>query len=157
MTHDPQVVSVSLAYDLVIDLADYAVRFRDTARRAAPRRSGTGAVIAGGPQMGGSRIRGGAGCCAPNPITVFWETAVLFHLRDACRAGDERRCCRLPPSLMPTAACRSRPVRTTGSPSAGSPLDEGVRRPGPAARVGAVAGGSIEDSQRPTSGIPRSG
>ena len=62
----------------------------------------------------------------------LWETAMLFHLRDAFRAGDvwlarspryaisERRCCRLPPSLMPTAACRSRPVRTTGSPSAGS-------------------------------------
>ena len=34
--------------------------------------------------------------------------------------GGARRCCRLPPSLMPTAACRSRSVRTTGSPSAGS-------------------------------------
>ena len=31
------------------------------------------------------------------------------------------RTCRLLPSLMPTAACRSRPVRTIGSPSAGPP------------------------------------
>ena len=38
----------------------------------------------------------------------------------AVTATSERRCCRCPPSLMPTAACRSRPVRTTGSPSAGS-------------------------------------
>ena len=56
---------------------------------------------------------------------------MLFHLRDAFRpatsgwrgraatATSERRCCRLPPSLMPTAVCRLRPVRTTGSPSAG--------------------------------------
>ena len=39
----------------------------------------------------------------------LWETAVLFHLRDAFRAGG--RCWRFPPSRMPTAACRSRPVR----------------------------------------------
>ena len=38
----------------------------------------------------------------------------------AATATSERRCCRLPPPLMPTAACRLRPVRTTGSPSAGS-------------------------------------
>ena len=38
----------------------------------------------------------------------------------AATATSERRCCRLPPSLMPTTACRLRPVRTTGSPSAGS-------------------------------------
>ena len=39
----------------------------------------------------------------------------------AATETSERRCCRLLPSLMPTAACRSRPVRTIGSPSAGSP------------------------------------
>ena len=55
----------------------------------------------------------------------LWETAALFHLRDAFRpatsgwrgraatAPSERRCCRLPPSLMLTAACWLRPVRTT--------------------------------------------
>ena len=38
------------------------------------------------------------------------------------RYGDiQRRCCRFPPARMPTAACRSRPVRTIGSPSVGSP------------------------------------
>ena len=41
--------------------------------------------------------------------------------RGRATATSERRCCRLPPSLMPTAACRSRSARTTGSPSAGSP------------------------------------
>ena len=45
---------------------------------------------------------------------------------------------------MPTAARRLRPVRTTGSPSAGSL--RGLRRLAAAARAGAVAGGSIEDS-----------
>ena len=49
----------------------------------------------------------------------------------AATATSERRCCRLPPSLMPTAACRSRPVRATGSPSARFALDEG---PAPAGR-----------------------
>ena len=43
-------------------------------------------------------------------------------------------------------ACRSRPVRTTGSPSAGSPWTRGLRRLAAAARAGAIAGGSIEDS-----------
>ncbi len=48
---------------------------------------------------------------------------------------------------MPTAACRSRPVRTTGSPSVRSALDEGLRRLAAAARPRATAGGeSIEDS-----------
>ena len=47
---------------------------------------------------------------------------------------------------MPTAACRPRPVHTTGSPSAGSPWNEGLRRLAAAARAGAIAGGSIEDS-----------
>ena len=60
------------------------------------------------------------------------------------RRHAKRRCCRLPPSLMPTAARRLRPVRTTGSPSAGSL--RGLRRLAAAARAGAVAGGSIEDS-----------
>ena len=32
------------------------------------------------------RTRGGAGCCAPNPITVSGRRRVLFHLRDAFRA-----------------------------------------------------------------------
>ena len=81
----------------------------------------------------GFRMRGPSGHApAAGPDHRLWETAVLFHLRDAFRAGDvwlarshrygdiRRRCCRLPPSLMPTAACRLRPVRTTGSPSAGS-------------------------------------
>ena len=53
----------------------------------------------------------------------------------AATATSERRCCRLPPSLMPTAACRSRPVRTIGSPSAGSPWTMACAgwppRPGP--------------------------
>ena len=80
----------------------------------------------------GFRMRGPSGPApAAGPDHRLWETAVLFHLRDAFRpatsgwrgraatATSERRCCRLPPSLMPTAACRLRPVRTTGSPSAG--------------------------------------
>ena len=47
---------------------------------------------------------------------------------------------------MPTAACRPRPVRTTGSPERRLALDEGLRRLAAAARAGAIAGGSIEDS-----------
>ena len=68
----------------------------------------------------------------------------VWLARPAATATCERRCCRLPPSLMPTAARRLRPVRTTGSPSAGSL--RGLRRLAAAARAGAVAGGSIEDS-----------
>ena len=79
----------------------------------------------------------------------LWETVVLFHLRDAFRAAtsgwrgrtatgtSRRRCCRLPASLMATPACRSRPVRTTGSPSAGSPSPRGACTGWPlAARAG---------------------
>ena len=77
--------------------------------------------------------RGGAGCCAPNPITVSGRRrccstcgtrsapATSGWRGRAATATSERRCCRFPPALMPTAACRLRPVRTTGSPSAGSP------------------------------------
>ena len=78
------------------------------------------------------RIRSGAGCCAPNPITAFGRRrccstcatrsapATSGWRGRAATAISGRRCCRFPPSLMPTAACRSRPVRTTGSPSAGT-------------------------------------
>ena len=46
---------------------------------------------------------------------------------------------------MPTAACRSRLVRATGSPSASSPLADGLRRLAAKARAGASTGASIED------------
>ena len=61
----------------------------------------------------------------------LWETAVLFHLRDAFRAGDvwlarSRRYGDIRKALLSAPAvadadCRSRSARTTGSPSAGSP------------------------------------
>ena len=50
----------------------------------------------------------------------------------AATATSEKRCCRLPPLLMLTAACRLRSVRTTGSPSAVS-----AEGPAPAGRRGA--------------------
>ena len=78
-------------------------------------------------------------------ITASWETAVLFHLRAARSAPA-------------TSGRRLRPVRTTGSPSAGSLWTRGLRRLAAAARAGAVAGGSIEDSvlrvQRTETAVP---
>ena len=47
---------------------------------------------------------------------------------------------------MPTAACRSRPARTTWLAERRFALDEGLRRLAAAARAGATTGGSIEDS-----------
>ena len=47
---------------------------------------------------------------------------------------------------MRTAACRSRPARATGSPNAGSPSTRVCDGLAAAARAGAPAGGSIEDS-----------
>ena len=51
---------------------------------------------------------GDGGCCCTcgtrsAPATSGWRGP-------AATATSERRCCRLPPSLMPTAACRLRPV-----------------------------------------------
>ena len=76
------------------------------------------------------RIRSGAGCCATNPTTACGRrrccsTCAMrsapatsgWHGR-AATATSGRRCCRLPLLLMPTAACRSRPVRRTGSRNA---------------------------------------
>ena len=71
--------------------------------------------------------------------------------------GETGRCCRrrrldlacgrrrLPPSPMPTAACRPDLVRTTGSPSTGSAWDEGLRRLAATARAGAAGGGHRAD------------
>ena len=88
----------------------------------------------------------------------LWETAMLFHLRDAFRAGDvwlarSRRYGDIRKALLSvpavTDAERSLPV-------AASPhdwlaerrfaLDEGLRRLAATARAGAITGESIEDS-----------
>ena len=84
---------------------------------------------------------------------------MLFHLRDAFRAGDvwlarSRRYGDIRKVLLSVPAVAdadrslpgSRPVRTTGSPSAGSPWTRACARLAAAARAGAIAGGSIEDS-----------
>ena len=87
---------------------------------------------------------------------------MLFHLRDAFRAGDvwlarSRRYGDIRKALLSApavadadrTACRLRPVCTTGSPSASSLWNEGLRRLVAAARASAVAGGSIEDQRAP--------
>ena len=88
----------------------------------------------------------------------LWETAVLFHLRDAFRAGDvwlarSRRYGDIRKALLSAPgpdADRSLPAPT--SPHGDwlaerrLALDEGLRRLAGAARAGATAGDSIEDS-----------
>ncbi len=89
----------------------------------------------------------------------LWETAVLFHLRDAFRAGDvwlarSRRYGDIRKALLSAAPAVA--DADSSLPVAASPhhwlaerrfaLDEGLRRLAAAARSGAIAGGSIEDS-----------
>ena len=88
----------------------------------------------------------------------LWETAVLFHLRDAFRAGDvwlarSRRYGDIRKALLSapavTAADRSLPAPASPHDWLAErrfALDEGLRRLAAAARAGAIAGGSIEDS-----------
>ena len=88
----------------------------------------------------------------------LWETAVLFHLRDAFRAGDvwlarSRRYGDIRQALLsaPAVADADRSLPVPASPrdwlaEHRFALDEDLRRPVAAARAGAVAGGSIEDS-----------
>ena len=87
----------------------------------------------------------------------LWETAVLFHLRDAFRAGDvwlarSRRYGDIRKALLSAPG----PDADRSLPAPASPhdwlaerrlaLDEGLRRLAGAARAGATAGDSIEDS-----------
>ena len=84
----------------------------------------------------GFRMRGPSGPApAAGPDHRLWETAVLFHLRDAFRAGDvwlvrSRRLRRHPKGAAVGSRRRLRPVRTTGSPSAGSLWTRGAGRCG---------------------------
>ena len=88
----------------------------------------------------------------------LWETAVLFHLRDAFHAGDvwlarSRRYGDIRKALLSTPVVADAADRSLPAPA--SPhdwlaerrfaLDEGLRRLAAAARAGAIAGGSIED------------
>ena len=88
----------------------------------------------------------------------LWKTAVLFHLRDAFRAGDvwlarSRRYGDIRKALLsaPVVADADRSLPAPASPhdwlaERRFALDEGLRRLAAAARAGAIAGGSIEDS-----------
>ena len=88
----------------------------------------------------------------------LWETAVLFHLRDAFRAGDvwlarSRRYGDIRKALLsaPTVADADRSLPVPASPhdwlaERRFALDEGLRRLAAAARARVIAGGSIEDS-----------
>ena len=92
------------------------------------------------------------------PDDRLWETAVLFHLRDAFRAGDvwlarSRRYGDIRKALLsaPAVADADRSLPVAASPhdwlaERRFALDEGLRRLAAAARAGAIAGGSIEDS-----------
>ena len=74
---------------------------------------------------------------------------------------SERRCCRLPPSLIPTAACRFPASPHDWLAERRFALDEGLRRLAAAARAGAIADGSIEDSvlrvERTETAVPDEG
>ena len=91
------------------------------------------------------------------PDHRLWETAVLFHLRDAFRAGDlwlarSRRYGDIRKTLLsvPTVADADRSLPVPASPQdwlaeRKFALDEGLRRLDAAARAGAIAGGSIDE------------
>ena len=92
------------------------------------------------------------------PDHRLWETAVLFHLRDAFRAGDvwlarSRRYGDIRKALLsaPAVADADRSLPVPASPhdwlaERRFALDEGLRRLAAAVRAGATTGGSIEDS-----------
>ncbi len=92
------------------------------------------------------------------PDHRLWETAVLFHLRDAFRAGDvwlarSRRYGDIRKALLaaPAVADADRSLPVPASPhdwlaERRFALDEGLRRLAAAARAGATTGESIEDS-----------
>ena len=92
------------------------------------------------------------------PDHRLWETAVLFHLRDAFRAGDvwlarSRRYGDISKALLsaPAGADADRSLPVPASPhdwlaERRFALDEGLRRLAAAARARVIAGGSIEDS-----------
>ena len=91
------------------------------------------------------------------PDHRLWETAVLFHLRDAFRAGDvwlarSRRYGDIRKALLPAPAVvdagRSRPVPASPQDWLAErkfALDEGLHRLDAAARAGAIAGASIDN------------
>ncbi|MXY79603.1 MAG: Tn3 family transposase, partial [Chloroflexi bacterium] len=91
------------------------------------------------------------------PDHRLWETAVLFHLRDAFRAGDlwlarSRRYGDIRKTLLsvPTVADADRSLPVPVSPQdwlaeRKFALDEGLRRLDAAARAGAIAGASIDE------------
>ena len=106
---------------------------------------------------------------AAGPDHRLWETAVLFHLRDAFRAGDvwlarSRRYGDIRKALLSAPAGSGQSARL-GSPSAGSLWTRGLRRLAAAARAGAVAGGRkppcrtgpLTWSPTSTGGCPRRG
>ena len=91
--------------------------------RTASRSSGfrmRGNLLALLPQLAMITASGRRRCCSTHLRDARSAPATSGSRGRAATATSERRCCRLPPPLMPTAACRLRPVRTTGSPSAGS-------------------------------------
>ena len=91
------------------------------------------------------------------PDHRLWETAVLFHLRDAFRAGDvwlarSRRYGDIRKALLPAPAVvdadRSLPVPASPQDWLAErkfALDEGLHRLDAAARAGAIAGASIDN------------
>ena len=91
--------------------------------RTASRSSGfrmRGNLLALLPQLAMITASGRRRCCSTHLRDARSAPATSGSRGRAATATSERRCCRLPPPLMPTAACRLRPVRTTGSPCAGS-------------------------------------
>ncbi len=91
------------------------------------------------------------------PDHRLWETAVLFHLRDAFRAGDlwlarSRRYGDIRKTLLSASAVvdadRSLPVPASPQDwlaERKGALDEGLRRLDAAARAGTIAGASIDE------------
>ena len=115
------------------------------------------------------RIRSGAGRLRIQPDRRHWETAVLFHLRDAFRSGDvwlarSRRYGDIRNALLSTRAV----VDAECMPVPANPddwlaerkaaLDEGLRRLDIATRSGANSGVSIENGtlriEKTEAGVP---
>ena len=122
----------------------------DKAQRARPASCGRTRNGAGGCASSPIRASGRRRCCSScatrsAPATSGWHG----HAATAISGG---RCCRFPPSRMPTTACRYRPVRTSSAVSGGIPASPKGRREPETAALGAAAPRRLGAAERTNHG-----